>query len=351
MTGPQTVQFGKVVTPLFDENSMTTLLLTLNRRFIDVAPAGLAFPDQVDRIIAAANSADGWIKQLVVAILAERPNNAALAQFMATNPDCQPNLVLAGQHPCDALQLFGGQSFIGRPELRNYLKKMDTPVGRKVLIVLSEFRRVGKSYTKEVVDFLTLNQQGAWCVSADLDRSDYDSGALAKEIGKQIGLDPRDMPPQGDQQAVRWNQELVEWLIPAVPRPAGGTFWFVLDGFRLKLPSEPLKDFIEQLALRVKNTAIYRLVLLNYLSPLPLDVAVFLYKDTVKRLDRAEVGGHLTAIHQLKYGVAPDAPQLTEYLDDVYEQHAQLARDYPESADDTLLLNSAVSLVAESILG
>lgn len=350
MTGAQAVQFGKVVSPLFDENSMGRLLQSLNRRFIDVAPAGLGFRDQVDRIVATANS-EGWIKQLVVAILTERPNNAALTQFMATNPDCQPNLVTTGQHPCDALQLFGGQSFIGRPELRKYLKRMDTPTGRKVLIVTSDYRKVGKSYTKEVVDFLTLNQQGAWCVSADLDRTDYDSGALAKEIGKQMALDPRDVPPQGDQQATRWNQELIEWLIPASPKADEGTWWFVLDGFRLKMPSEALKDFIEQLAIRVKATANYRLILLNYPSPLPLSVAVFLYKDKVERLDRAKVADHLAAIHAQKYGAPPDPPQLTEYLDDVYAQQAQLARDYPESADDTLLLNSAVSLVAESILG
>ncbi len=349
MTGLQIVEFSNVVRPAFTVSELTTLLRTLNKEFTDYAPAAELYPKQVELVIAAANSL-GWIKQLVVAFLDARPANHGMRQFIQANPDFDPAR-LRTEHPCDTLQIFGGQCFIGRPDLRKFLKDMDTEIGRKVLIVTSDHRRVGKSYTKELVDFLSLNQQGtSRVVPVDLDRKDYDSGALALELGKALGLDPGSRPPQGDQQPTRWNQELVEWLIPQVPNPAATTvWWIILDGFRLKIPSEAVHDLISQLAQRVKSTTRYRLVLLNYATQLPLAVVAFGYKDNVQPLVRAEVADYLAKVHERKHGAPPQPPQLDEYVDSVYELRAKYALKYPEAADDLLLLNMAVSDATLSI--
>src|SRR6202035_1204668 len=123
---------------------------------------------------------------------------------------------------------------------------MDLLTDKKVLLVLSDHRKVGKTYSTGLVNFLAANQQGAEMIPLDLDQGEYDPGSLASEIGRFMGLANANVPRQDQQQAPRWNQELVRWLIPTPPRPGDSVWWIVLDGFRQKVPSEATQDFIAQ---------------------------------------------------------------------------------------------------------
>jgi hypothetical protein len=351
MNGPEIVQFSWAVKEAFDLQELTILLLSLNRIFANYVVALTPYPDQVARLVAGANS-EGWIRQLVDKVARDRPDNQGILTFLANHPHWDPVTNPPLGHPCDTLFVYGGKCFIGRKDLRRFLKAMDSPIGRKVLIVTADRRKVGKTYSRELVDFLVYNQPPSGVASIDLDRDDYDPGKLAAAIARQMGTLPATaVPSQGGQQAPRWTQDLVEWLVPAVPAVAATVWWIVLDGFRDRMPSEETQEFISQLALRIQSTPQFRLILLNYTYRLPLPVEAFVFKEQVRGPDKSEVQAFLSQIHERKHGSVPTPPELQQYVAAVYDRLAQYAYKFPDNADDQLLLNMAASDAAEIIQG
>ena len=99
-------------------------------------------------------------------------------------------------------------------------------------------------------------------------------------------------------------------------------WWIVLDGFRQKMASEAVQDFIAQLAQRVQATSRFRLILLNYVYPLPFAVEAFVFKDHVRPLDQNEVQMFLSDVHERKHGAEPALQVLQDYVTGVYERLA-----------------------------
>jgi len=349
MNGPEIVQFSDAVRKAFSPNELETLLKSLNRSSYDYAVVAAPYPDQVVQIVGGANS-DGWIAAFVNAVVAARPDNADVQAFLTNNPHWDPATHRAPGHPCDTLFIFGGKTFVGRSDLRKYLKKMNTPTGKKVMVVTSEHRKVGKTYSKELVDYLADHNGTPPPVFVDLDQDDYDPGKLAAEIAKQMRF-TGELSKQGNQQAARWNQELVRDLIPLTNDPADTVWWIVLDGFRQRMPSEATQDFIAQLAQRIQGTSRFRLLLVNYTFRLPLAVEAWVFKDQVKPLDRAEVQEFLGKVHEQKHGAPPPVEKLEEYVTEVYNLLDENKQRWPEAADDQELLNKAVSDAADAIQG
>jgi len=348
MTGPELVQFSFAVSRAFIVNELQLLLLGMNLRFEDYAPALLPYPEQIDQLVARANS-QGWIGQFVVVVVRAAPHNEEIQAFLQTHPHLNPSAISPGNHPCDTLFVFGGKCFIGRANLRRFLKAMTLPTGKKVLVVTSERRKVGKSYSRVLVDFLAQHQQPAAVVAIDLDQDDYDPGTLAEAIAGRLGVTTSG-PLQDRQQAPRWNQALVEWIAPLTPVPlATQAFWIVLDGFRQKPLSEALQDFIAQLAQRIQGMSHLRLILLNYTYRLPLAVEAFVFKDRVEPIEQGELEVFLSAVYERKHGVPPVASLLSDHVSKVYGRLAEYSRQYPEAVDDLILLNMAVGEEADSI--
>jgi hypothetical protein len=350
MNGAEIVEFSTAVSQAFRPNDLATLLLRFNYMFYNYVVIQSTYPEQVVQLAGRANS-EGWIGRLVVEVVRDRPLDRDIQTFLNNNPHWNPATNPPLDHPCDTLFVFGGKCFIGRRDLRKFLKAMNNPTGRKVLVVTSDRRKIGKTYSKELISFLSDNQQPSGVVPIDLDQDDYDPAKLAAAIARFMGVALESMPPQGQQQAARWNQELVDWLVPVVPNLATTVGWIVLDGFRQKMLSEATQDFISQLAQRVQGTTRFRLILLNYTIRLPLAVEAFVYKDEVRLLDHSEVQAFLSKVHERKHGAEPTPDLLSEYVTGVYERLAQYAQEYPDVAEDQLLLNMAVSEAAEIIQG
>src|SRR5579864_1495832 len=131
MTGPEIVQFAGALNGGFTVHEVTTLLLRLSRKFTDYTTANLTFPEQLEELVGAANS-QGWVGPLVSVAVQERPSNAAIKDFLITYPGWDPATHSPFSHPCDALRVFGGKSFIGRADLRKFLKRMSVGDGRNV---------------------------------------------------------------------------------------------------------------------------------------------------------------------------------------------------------------------------
>jgi len=350
MTGPEIVQFAAALNAAYSLDEVKTLLLRLDRKFTDYTTASLTFPKQLEELVGAANS-QGWVGRLVSEVVHERSSNAAIRDFLVAHPDWDPAKTRPLGHPCDALRIIGGKSFIGRSTLRTFLRRMSGgPYSKNVLLVMGTGSRIGKTYTHELVTFLSINQPPSGYSYVDLDKDNYDAAKLAKAIAKGMQLDINTIPSRGEQQATRWNQELAKWLIPDNLGTARALWWIILDGVKQKTLPEEVQELIAQIAERVQSARDYRLILIDYGSKLPLAVAGFMFRETVAPLGRADVEQFLSQIHQERYGAAPDQNTLSEYVAGAYNKLAQYVRENPEmDPRDQLLLNLAVTDAVEII--
>lgn len=348
MTGPEIVEFSKAINLAYTYDELKQLLLKLDRRIQDYVPRDAVFPTQVDELVGAANS-QGWISQLVLAVLNDRPNNQAIKDFLARRPYWDPARHPPLAHPTETLRVLGGESFIGRDALRSALRNMDQPTSKKILMVTSVHRKVGKTYSKELVDFISQTSSLTEMAYVDLDKETYDQFQLAKRLAREMKLDPSVIPEQSTEQAVRANQELVSLLIRRDTNPAPKVWWIVLDGFRDQIPSEAIQDFIVQLAQRIKRTKEYRLILVNYDYTLPLGVDGFSFKDNLKPLTRAELETHFINVHRQHKKTTPSPQEVAEYLKGMDDLVETLQQKHSRAVDDQELINIAVSEVASAI--
>lgn len=89
MTWREIVQFGKAVTTAYNSRELSNLILHLDRNFLEYVPENIPFPAQVTELVEAANR-QGWILELVVAVLAERPKTPAIRNFLSKYPKWDP---------------------------------------------------------------------------------------------------------------------------------------------------------------------------------------------------------------------------------------------------------------------
>jgi hypothetical protein len=349
MNFPEIKKFSEAVFDVYSIEALSDLLLGLGKQTVDRLVSQNMTPSAQVREVVLLAVREGWVPQLVMAVVAERGNTQPVKDFLTQHPDWDTTRNPPLAHPCDTLKVFGGKLFLGRADLRKYLKEMETATGKKLLFVRADKRKVGKTYSKDLVAFLSHYRQPSQVVYHDLDSDDYDPVKLAKKLGEKMGVDMSSVPDTASEQAARSNQELVSILIPGTPNPQPRVWWIILDGFRQKVLSEASRDFIDQLALRIRDRLDFRLLLLNYTYKPALEVWGFAYKENVKPLVEDELKEYLTHVHKSKHGADPTAEKLTEYLSDVNELYEQYKQERPEYAEDQLLINIAVSDVADSI--
>jgi Effector-associated domain 1 len=342
MTGPEMVQFGEALNGAFNYADLEMLLRGMNRQITNFVSANATFRAQIAELVAAANR-EGWIAQFVETAVGARRNNAGIQSFLAANPDWDPAKHPPNAHPCDTLFVYGGKCFIARELLREYLKKMGRATSEKVLVVTSNHRKVGKTFSKELVVYLSNNSQPSGVAWIDLDQCDFDLVTLAEALSRQLGVPDAPMPPQDLEQPARWLKDLVAWLIPVgADQATPKVWWIVLDGFREKVPSEAIHAFIAELAKQIQGTERFRLIVVDYTNPFSLEIGAFVLKDKVEPLGREDVKRFLQEIHRQTHHLEPSESELTDYVDGCYHKLAEYVLKHPEFADNQLLLNMAV---------
>ena len=361
MTGIEMVEFGDAVYKIYDFDELEKLLRRLNQDLGKLV-ANKGFDKQVAEIVGIANS-QGWLPQFVSLVLKDRGNTQAIKDFLTANPDWDLTRSPSAADPCETLRVIGGRSFVGRKKLRGFLKEMNKLTGKKVLLVNSDHSKVGKTYSKDLVDFLADSRECP-VVYLDLDTASYDPIRLTRELGARMAVDLSAIPDQGSEQASRSNHDLVSLLIPPTPRPGCKECWIILDGFK-KIPSEATRELIAQLTQAVQGRKDFRLLLINY-QWLPINLAGFAFRDKVQPLTRSEWEDFLKCVHRNKYGNPPSVEALTEYLDGVDHWHKEFieeakkemkpgndaevqSQSEPDLEQDHVFLNLAITMVADSI--
>ena len=349
MTGPEIVEFSKAIKLAYEYDDLAELLQSMDLSITDYVTANAKYPTQIQELVGVFNS-KGWILKLVSAVVKDRPNSQPIQNFLSRHRYWDPaNHPPTNDHPWDTLRVLGGRSFIARDRLRRALKKMDQKTGRKVLVITSAYRKVGKTYSKDLIEFVSSNLPPSDVAYADLDNETYTPIRLAKKLAKEMKLDASLIPNEATEQASRSNQELVSFLIPSRTDPAPMVWWIVLDGFREQIPSEEIQEFIAQLGERIQGTEEFRLILLNYDYTLPLAVAGFSIMDNLEPLTRPELERHFTHVHRQKHNTDPSDEQLAAYLAGMDALLDKLTQENPESVNDQMLINIAVTTVVDTI--
>lgn len=349
MNGPEISDFGTLLTDVFDEDGIDDVLLRINRGDLDRhVKKNAAFPVRIRLLIGVANSG-GWLIELIQQVALSRANNVRVKSFIASYKYLDPanNPVLA--NPWDSHKLLAGKLFLGRPNLRSFLRQMEDPFDRKVLVITSARRQIGKSYTADLVQFVSHGKPLSRVTYIDLDVDTFDLRSLARKIAVDWNIDPDKLPTPDQEQAARWSQQLTKFLIRTPPVEDPVIRWILLDGFRERVLPPEIQEFIEQMAAAVQSNDAFRLILLNYTQPLPITIKFLCFSHTVTQVTVKEIKLALMDIVGTKAGRPIPPKECQEYLAGVRKRWRSYQQQNPEHKDSQLLLHIAVSETIGSI--
>ena len=333
-----------------DYSTATLTLLLLNQLDKKLAniinPVGIGYLDVVVTVVQRAIE-EGWISDLVYHAVNQNPNGISLRAFIAKHPDFDP--VQGPPVSVDwvmAHTLRARRYFIDRKDLREALKELRSADGPRVLVVNGE-RVSGKSYTNELISFLSERTPKNKTIYMNLDKYVFEAPNLTEMIGLQMGMDTTKIPQQQDEQKARWVQRLVGWILARVVNPGDTTYWFVFDGFREKTLLPETRDWIDELALQAEtNVPQCRVVLLNYQESLPFQISDFVSREEIKPIGRDELidfFGQLNRDHKGNYSPT----DLTSKVDVLLAELDGAIASKPEITVERLrLLNKAVKETA-----
>jgi hypothetical protein len=349
MDGKEMTDFAQLLAGVYDWDTLTRLLLSINRDPVQKQTGMYAEFDAATLQIVTRSNERGWAADLLIAVAADRSENPDAQAFLARYPHFDPKRNPHLQDFWQTTRLFGGDLFIGRPQVRALLKRMTVPENRKVLQISSKKHKVGKSYTCFLVNFVgdktTLNK----VTYVELDKKAYDLRRLAEHLTEQWGIDPAQLPKQGSEQESRWAQWLAPALVENARMPDGMVRWLILDGFGAGVISEGVKELVDGLALKIKATGNFRLILVDYdpLRPLPLPVRAF--ADVVEPLTRREIEETLEFAHLSRFGERPAAEKIREYMETYDLRLAEYKEKLPEHAESHLVIHHAAADVVEEM--
>jgi hypothetical protein len=349
MDGREITEFAELLTTVYDWDGLTRLLLSINQEPVQkLAGINADFAAATLQVVIKSNER-GWVADLLIAFATDRSGNPDAQAFLARHPHFDPKWNPHLHDFWQSTRLFGGDLFIGRPKVRTLLKRMTVPENRKVLQITSKKHKVGKSYTCFLVNFVshytTLNK----VTYVELDKKAFDLARLADHLAEHWGIDPTQLPKQGTEQESRWAQ----WLAPALVENAmmsdGMVRWLILDGFGASVTSEGIKELVDGLALKIKATANFRLILVDYdpLRPLPLPVRAF--AEVVEPLTRREIEETLEFAHLSRFGENPAADKIREYMESYDARLAEYKEKLPEHAESHLVIHHAAADVVEEM--
>jgi len=350
LNGPEIEEFAGLLSRAYNDwDALSGLLLSINQGPIqNLAGMYATIPAAARQIVSRSND-EGWAPALLIAVQAGRPQSAEVQAFFARYPGFD---VRRNPHLGDfwqATQLFGGDLFMGRADVRTYLKRMTIDNNRKVLQITGETHKIGKSYTCSLVSFVSEKATCNKVTYIELDKKPYDLRKLANELAEKWKINPADLPKQDAEQEPRWAQSLASALVEKAEMPGGLVRWLILDGFGACEISSGIKELIDGLALKIKSTGNFRLILMDYnpLTPLPLSVRSYVYK--VAPLTRDEIKETFASAHLSRHGTRPENAKVLAYMDSYDLRLAEYKATLPEHAASHLVIHHAAADVVEEI--
>jgi hypothetical protein len=242
------------------------LLMWCDKTFSHYQVAGTDFRHNVLAVTRAAEH-EGWLVGLLehAAAMVADPT---LQQLLA---GIRPVPARAEADPFAACRLSGGHVMIDRSTLRDGLRQLREPHGRRILVVNGP-RYSGRSHTLQLISYHHLIRQSPRVIPVDLD-------VFARMRGPHIVVTPHDLaaaitrklgyacriadPPQDGQ----WSTWVINFCDDFEPFAADDTRspWLLLDALDSVVTLQSTLDLIGELARRIaQHLTGLRLVLLGY---------------------------------------------------------------------------------------
>jgi hypothetical protein len=246
---------------------------------------------------------------------------------------------LVGRDKFEATVLRGDRVFLNRAELRQALREMASPSGRRILVVNGPHGS-GKTYTREYVLDVTYNTPNHRVIYVDLDTTEFSPMQLVQVICEQMSLDVQSFPTLDTEQESRWIRRVVDHLIGQIRSNTTIKWWLIFDGFIRPLNTS-VNELIVELANRARSADL-RLVLLNYTRALPADMNADVIREEIKPIGREDVEAFLAQRIQNDPGASSET--IKTIVDQVLAAADESsARDKYPSANYLRLLNRAIS--------
>jgi hypothetical protein len=340
--GTQRPKLIKALLEAFSSDDVILLASLLGGRIDDIAPRPATRPDQIVKLVEWAEQ-QRCEERLLQEATELNPTNDELAavaslvleQLLTTRPWYQ------SPHPVQTCIVGSDQAFVGRLQLRGNLDKLMLPNNWTTLLVDGE-PRSGRSFTLELLAFVLGLDPDTRIVHIDLKDATRDLAPvdLARRFALQMTLDDTGLPPQ-DAQAVKWNEELRDWVIGRV-ESSGKTCWLVIDAIDRVHPSDATMDLIWKLAAAARTRPRLRVVLLACSEHPPSSVRAL--REDIQPINRGEVEAFFTLFLQ-HCGVPPNAQMVLTATD-------QALAAVPADGDDRLeRLQEEIVRVAKTIVG
>jgi hypothetical protein len=299
-----------IITKRFKPEDLPDLVHGLNED-LDFVGSRASHREQVAQVIQFFDTR-GRIEELLEAISKERPNVQEITDFLARwnllNPGNNPPI----QHPWETLSIHG-LPFIARAELRQFLSEMSAGNGHNILLVNGKYRQIGKTYSQRLVKYLSERHMFNFVPIDlnDLRSQDHNARALAEKIAAKIKC-PRDggMPEPNQNKEGLWCKALAEWLIP---ESCSDLWWLVLDGFKPRVIPDDVRGLVGWIANRVHGSEHFKLILIDYDTPLPPTINYSVLTDKVVRIRDKQVTEFLKQFHLRKHGQTPERIVVRQY--------------------------------------
>lgn len=344
MAGPALVHFTDVMDQVFSIHEAEVLLMKMDKDLLKYSAETNTPHKRFYDLVTKANS-QGWIGALVRNVVESAGEAPEVQAFLARHPTWQQSPAPTDRY--EALRVAGGAPFINRNVFRKYLRALDHPQDKKVLLVVGEKRSCGKSYSKELVSYV-LQERPASVAHIDFDSVAYTPSHLVRDLARDFQM-PGGLDAPSEEKHERSNGDLINWLSKAELPADNNAKWIVLDGFRERVPSEALQDFISRLADMVQKQIRFRLIVIDYKYKLDGAVRVNSLKDTPADISDDAVRSHLAAFHRERTGTEPDDSALNGYMASFQECLLKCSAEAPEYAGSLRLVNIAVSFVMRDI--
>jgi hypothetical protein len=197
--------------------------------------------------------------------------------------------------------LTGTHVMVDRTKLRDALRQISRPLGKRILVVKGE-PKTGKSHTLQLISYLRHVFGNFILVVIDLESFIRTVGKnaiiepwdMARRIVKLVGYDMEVPERPHDAQWARWvldfcddfeGRALREQAQQDVP-----IRWIVIDGLNAVLLTQPTLDLIKELAFRISVTLTkFRLILLGYAESLPAQVLPVAEEEHIDAIGQNEL--------------------------------------------------------------
>jgi hypothetical protein len=323
LNGQQVTRLQTALLKIYlNRNAFNELLTRLNQSYEELSIEGSTYKQNVLAAVKDA-AATGWLMPLIAAVRAEVPDDTEFQQIEQEFAMFAPP---AGMDFFDMCRLSGGHVMIDRTELREALRDINNPVGKRILIIKGNDKS-GKSHSVQLISYVYQMQGAFTLVTVDLEDRKRLSGStkpvdplyLADRIVAQLPGDFNLPDPPRDAQWANWVIKFCDTFQKYGLRNLD-THWIVIDSFNNVPLEQAAFDLVKELARRINVTLTnFRLVLIGYTESLPSTVLPIVAEDTIIPIDE----NHLIEFFYVAYKQSrkdPDEEAVFESVQRLFDQ-------------------------------